>query len=262
MVLAPLLAAPTLMLAATAAERRFGAAVAGAIAAAPVVLSVIVLAVGTELGRDAGATLAAGAAAHVTAQIAFALAFATTLTRRGGGIRPARGHHSLRARLAARRVHPAARGDRVRPPGPPPRPDISKGVRPLRKRLGEKPRSGRNRSDPLVGAVASFVMVGAALGTAELVGPAAAGTIGAFPALSAALALVLARTRGAGAAAAALGGLIGGLRAYLVFCLTVAVAAPALGVLIAVPLALGLCAAVYSILLTPSTTGPWLGRSR
>src|SRR4029079_1780919 len=48
MVLVPLLAAPTLMVAATAAERRFGAAVAGVVAALPVALSIIVLAVGTE----------------------------------------------------------------------------------------------------------------------------------------------------------------------------------------------------------------------
>src|SRR4051812_32848292 len=83
MVLAPLFAAPTLMLAATAAERRFGPAVAGAMAAMPVALSVIVLAVGAELGRAAGATLAEGAAAHVVAQVAFALTFAAVITRRG-----------------------------------------------------------------------------------------------------------------------------------------------------------------------------------
>ncbi len=100
----------------------------------------------------------------------------------------------------------------------------------------------------MVGAVAAFVMVGAALATAKLVGPAAAGTIGAFPALSATLALVLVRSRGAGAAAAALGGLIGGLRAYLVFCLTIAFVAPALGVVIAVPLAFGACLAVSAAL--------------
>ena len=77
-------------------------------------------------------------------------------------------------------------------------------------------------------------------------------TIGAFPALSATLALVLVRGRGADAAAAALGGLIGGLRAYLVFCLTIAFVAPALGVVIAVPLALGACLAVYGALLSSS----------
>ena len=89
-------------------------------------------------------------------------------------------------------------------------------------------------------------MVGAALVTADLAGPAAAGTIGAFPALSTALALVLARSRGVEAAAGALRGLVGGLRAYLVFCVTVAVVAPACGVVVAVPLALALCLTTYA----------------
>src|ERR687889_298484 len=86
MVFVPLLAAPSLMVAVSAAERRFGPAVAGAMAAMPVALSIIVLAVGAELGRDAGAQLAAGAAAHVVAQVAFALAFAAVLIRRGGAL--------------------------------------------------------------------------------------------------------------------------------------------------------------------------------
>src|SRR3954449_1752113 len=86
MVLVPLVAAPSLMFAVSAAERRFGAAVAGAMAAMPVALSVIVLAVGAELGAAAGATLAAGAAAHVVAQVAFALAFAHVVERRGAAL--------------------------------------------------------------------------------------------------------------------------------------------------------------------------------
>jgi hypothetical protein len=92
-------------------------------------------------------------------------------------------------------------------------------------------------------------MVAAGLSTAKLAGPAAAGTIGAFPALSTAFALVLARTRGVEAAASALGGLIGGLRAYLVFCVTVALAAPALGVYPAVPVALALCLLTHAAVL-------------
>src|SRR3954454_6916249 len=83
MVLVPLVAAPSLMFAVSAAERRFGPAVAGAMAATPVALSVIVLAVGAELGRAAGPTRAAGPAAHVVAQVAFALSFAAVITRRG-----------------------------------------------------------------------------------------------------------------------------------------------------------------------------------
>jgi hypothetical protein len=255
MVFVPLLAAPTLMLAATAAERRFGAAVAGAVAAAPVVLSVIILAVGTELGRDAGATLATGAAAHVVAQVAFALAFATIVTRRGGPAGLLAGIAAFTLVSLLVELVPLTLAIAAAPPALLLAPFI-KGSDPSTSRSYENPCSERNRfvkgSDPLVGAGAAFVMVGAALATAKLVGPAAAGTIGAFPALSATLALVLVRSRGPGAAAAALGGLIGGLRAYLVFCLTIAFVAPALGVVIAVPLALGACLAVYAAWLASS----------
>src|SRR3954447_12385305 len=66
------------MLVASAAERRYGAAVAGMVAAAPVSLTVIVLAVGAD-----GGALAASAGAHVIAQVAFALVFAAVI-RRGG----------------------------------------------------------------------------------------------------------------------------------------------------------------------------------
>jgi len=246
MVLVPLVAAPSLMLAVSAAERRLGPAVAGAMAALPVALSIIVLAVGAELGRDAGATLAAAAAAHVVAQVAFALAFAAVITRRGGALGLLAGVASfalvsllvepLPPALAIAFAVPALLLTGARPPaleGPDPRPAVDQ---------------RRERGVVALGAGAALVMVATALGTAEVAGPAAAGAIGAFPALSTAFALVLVRTRGAQAAARALRGLVGGLRAYLVFCVTVAVAAPVLGVYSAVPLALALCLATYAVI--------------
>jgi hypothetical protein len=234
------------MLAATAAERRFGPAVAGAMAAMPVALSVIVLAVGAELGRAAGATLAAGAAAHVVAQVAFALTFAAVITRRG----PARG---LLAGTGA-----FALVSLLVEPFPPALaivaavPVLLLGSATIKSSTPVPAAVKRERGSHVaaaLGAGAAFVMVGAALLTADLAGPAAAGLIGAFPALSTALALVLARSRSTEAAAGALRGLVGGLRAYLVFCVTVAVATPALGVIVAVPLALALCALAYAALL-------------
>jgi hypothetical protein len=245
MVLAPLFAAPTLMLAATAAERRFGPAVAGAMAAMPVALSVIVLAVGAELGRAAGATLAAGAAAHVVAQVAFALTFAAVITRRGPALGLLAGTGAFAAvSLLVEPIPPALAiaaavpvlllgSATIKASDPVPAVKTERG----------------SRVAAALGAMAAFVMVGAALLTADLAGPAAAGLIGAFPALSTALALVLARSRSAEAAAGALRGLVGGLRAYLVFCVTVAVATPALGVIVAVPLALTLCLMAYAMLL-------------
>jgi len=84
-------------------------------------------------------------------------------------------------------------------------------------------------------------VVGVVLVTARLAGPAAAGAISAFPALSAALALVVVRTSGTRAAARALQGLIRGLPCYLAFCVVVAIAAPVVGTAVAVPLAFGAC---------------------
>jgi hypothetical protein len=246
MVLVPLVAAPSLMLAVSAAERRFGPAVAGAMAAMPAALSIIVLAVGAELGRDAGATLAASAAAHVVAQVAFALTFATVITRHGGPLGLLAGVTAFA--LVSLLVEPF-----------PPALAIAAAVpvlllgsrRPVLNHTRPAATARRGHGVVALGALAALVMVGAALLTAELAGPAAAGAIGAFPALSTAFALVLVRTRGAVAAAGALRGLVGGLRAYLVFCVTVAVVAPVLGVYTAVPLALGLCLATYAVLLRP-----------
>ena len=256
MVLVPLLAAPTLMLAATSAERRFGPAVAGAMAALPVALSIIVLAVGAELGRDAGATLAASAAAHVVAQVAFALVFATVVERRGAALGVLAGTAAFA--LVSLAVHPLPLALAIALAIP----ALLKGSDPLIKRSraeqGFSCEHSVKGSDPLtiaVGAGVALVMVGGALLTAQLAGPAAAGTIGAFPALSTAFAFVLVRTRGRWAAARALRGLVGGLRAYLVFTVTVALVAPAAGVVVAVPLALGLCLTTYALLLWPSVRG-------
>ena len=81
MVLAPLLAAPTLMFLASWVERRLGPAAGGAIAAMPFSIAIIVV----SLGAD-GPAVAASAAAHVSAQVAFALAFAWVIVRRGGAL--------------------------------------------------------------------------------------------------------------------------------------------------------------------------------
>jgi hypothetical protein len=244
------------MIAVSAVERRFGPAVAGAVAAMPVSLSIIVVAVGAELGADAGATLAANAAAHVVAQVAFALAFAHLVERRGAalGLLAGTAAFALVSLLLAPIPTPFAIALAI--------PALMKGSVPSTKRNrseqgfsyehdveGSDPCAGRGHAATAVGALAAAALVGGALLTTQLAGPAAAGTIGAFPALSTAFALLLTRTRGTRAAASALKGLIGGLRAYLVFTVAVALAAPALGVYTAVPLALALCVATCAVLL-------------
>ncbi|MDA0181985.1 hypothetical protein OJ997_16900 [Solirubrobacter phytolaccae] len=86
-----------------------------------------------------------------------------------------------------------------------------------------------------------FGIVGVSLVTADLLGPAAAGIVAAFPSLSATFALLVARARGVDAAASALGGLVVGLRGYFAFCLVVAGTGwVALGVLAAVAMNCGL----------------------
>jgi hypothetical protein len=250
------------MLAVSAVERRCGPAVAGAVAAVPVSLSIIVVAVGAELGADAGATLAAGAAAHVVAQVAFALAFAHVVERRGAarGLLAGVAAFAFVSLLVA--PLPTALAIALALPA------LMKGSVPstLRNRAEQGMSCERNveGSDPrwvttAVGAAAAMAMVGAALVTTELAGPAAAGAIGAFPALSTAFALLLTRTRGERAAASSLRGLIGGLRAYLVFTVAVALAAPALGVYTAVPLALALCGATCAVLFQSSQKSPRAG---
>ena len=91
----------------------------------------------------------------------------------------------------------------------------------------------------------ALLAVGAVLGVTRVAGPAVAGTVGAFPAMSATLTLLVLRRRGRAAGAHILHGLVCGLPGYLGFCLTVALVAPAGGIAVAVPVALGVCLVAY-----------------
>jgi len=218
MVLAPLLAAPSLLLLATAAERRFGPAVAGTVAAAPLSIAVVVVAVGAD-----GPALAASAGAHVVAQVAFALAFAAVVIRRGGRDGLLAGAAAFVAVSLLVEHVPAALATAAAVPA------LAFAPRPR----GGSPGSGGIGS--FAGAAVVFVLVGVSLAAAAVAGPALAGTIAAFPALSGTLALLIARARGPEAAACALGGLLVGLRGYLAFCVVVAATGSVpLGLLIAV----------------------------
>ena len=236
MVLVPLLAAPAVMLVATAVERRFGAAVAGAVGAAPLALAIVILSVGADLGSQASATLAVTAAAHVVAQIAFAAAFALVVAQRGAGWGVLAGVVAFIAVSLVVEFVPAPLAIVAAVPALlvvprfMPHHDVVAGSAPT-------------ATLTAVGAAAAVAFVGASLTTAELAGPAAAGTIGAFPAVSTALALVLAHARGGPTAANALRGLVGGLRGYLAFCLAVTAVAPTIGTGLAVAIGLVLCAA-------------------
>ena len=222
----PLLAAPTLMLAVTAVERRAGPAAAGVIAAAPLSIAVIVLALGAS-----GPAVAASAGAHVVAQVAFALAFAAVIVRRG----------SLAGFAAAALAYVAVSLLIALVPAW----LATVAAVPVLALAAQVKRPGRLSSGPPVdarmGAAIVFVLVGVSLVVADRLGPAAAGIVAAFPALSTTFVLLLVRVRGAEAGAHALGGLIVGLRGYFAFCVVVASTGwVALGVLAAVAMYCGL----------------------
>jgi hypothetical protein len=104
-----------------------------------------------------------------------------------------------------------------------------------------RPASRRGASATTVTCVAAAAIVGVVVLTSRLAGPEVAGAVGAFPTISATLAVAVAARDGRRAGAHALTGLVRSLPCYLAFCLVVALAAPALGV---AAVALGLLACV------------------
>jgi len=228
----PLLAAPTLMLAVTAVERRAGPGAAGVVAAAPLSITAIVLALGAE-----GPAVAASAGAHVVAQVAFALAFAAIIVRRGAlaGLAAAALAYvavSFVVELVPNWLATAAAI-----------PALLLAAQPK----GPGPLASGEPVDARVGALVVFGIVGASLLVADVCGPGMAGIVAAFPALSATFVLLLARVRGAEAAACALRGLVIGLRGYFAFCVVVASTGwVALGVLAAVAMNCGLAGRLSS----------------
>lgn len=246
-----LVAAPLLMLALGAAERRWGPAVAGRLGAAPVSLALVVAGTGD-------AAIAAHAGAHVVAQVPFFLAFAFVAARRGAGLGVLAGAAAFALTslpvpaigpvVATAAAVPALlaatlwRGERPRatakaapsratpaPPGTPtPAPPGPAPAAVPRPALAASPRPAAPtpRVHPAVSATAALAVVATSLTAARLAGPAVAGTVAAFPAVSAVFALVVARQSGPLAASSALLGAVEGLRGYLAFC----TAAPHVGV--------------------------------
>jgi hypothetical protein len=233
-----MLLAPTVMAVASAVERRSGASAAGWVAALPVAFAVAVTGVGLDLGNRAAGAMALSAAGHVSAQIAFAVGFAATLRARGpivGLLAGAASYAACSVLLAD--LPPAVAVTAALPAllvGP-------RLVRPGRVHAPTAPRP-RHHGTALACLVAALIVAGVMLAS-RLAGPVAAGVIGAFPAMSTTLALSLGRLGGKTAAAGALHGLVRSLPCYLTFCLVIAAAAPALGVLPAVGAALAGCLA-------------------
>jgi hypothetical protein len=240
--LLPLVSAPTLVVLAGAIERRHGSSAAGWLAAIPTTLPIGILAVAAELGDRASAAMALSAAAHVGAQVGFAVTFALTLLRRGVlcGLAVGATTFSLLSLLLGQLPSSLAIALAL--------PALAAGPRLLR---DVAPRAGvgaaRRAADTLLASVVAVALVASVLVTARLAGPVAAGAIGAFPALSAALTLVAARGTDRLAAAATLRGVIRGLPCYLAFCLVVAFTAPLVGTPAAALLAGAVCLATCAL---------------
>ncbi|WP_433219992.1 hypothetical protein ACQP00_16740 [Dactylosporangium sp. CS-047395] len=227
MALVPVLLAPFLMALATLAERRLGPSAAGWVAALPVSLAVAVTAVGLRAGPGAASAMAYSAAGHVPAQVGFAVVFALALARRGliAGLAAGTGAYFVLAWMPAvvglaLAVPALVLAPRLIPAGP-----------------REPGRSG----GALLTCAASGAVVAAAIGAAAVAGPVAAGAVAAFPAMSATLAVAVARTAGIRAAGHALAGLVRSLPCYGTFALVTALAAGHVGpaaALVALPAAL------------------------
>ncbi len=213
-----LASAPLLMFLLAAVERRHGAALAGLLGATP--LTIVLVVAGTS-----DTAIAAHAGAHVIAQVPFFLVFAAVASRRG-----------MLAGLGAGSVAFAAISLATAPFGT--AAATAAGAAALllagTRASSSTTSGGESRRSPALGAAVATVLVATTLTAAALAGPATAGTIAAFPALSAALALAIARERGPEAAAQALHGGVRGLRSYLAFC----VVTPALGLVAGVAAAL------------------------
>jgi uncharacterized membrane protein (GlpM family) len=266
MVVVPLLLAPLLMAVATVLERRIGPAVAGWVGAAPVIIVIALFAVSADLGPGAAALLAVGAAEHVVAQVAYAASFALLVRRLGTvlGLSAGVGAFvlvSLVLALLPQGRIPAAAAVAAgvlallagrwlptvpRPLGPRTAPRSGSGDS-----AGDPDARGGHRVGPVIavrGAVA-LVAVGVVVTVAHLAGPGAAGLVSAFPTFSTALALLVARDLGTPGVEAVLTGTVRALPSYLVFCVTVWLVAPAMGIGAAVALGLTACLATSRLVL-------------
>jgi len=227
--------APGVVALAGAAERRWGSPAAGWLAAIPTTLPIAILAVAAEFGDRAGSQLALSAAAHVGAQVAFAVTFALLLRRWGLLVGLACGAAMFGALSLVINTLPAPVAVLFALPA------LAFGPRLFADR-GSSERPGRRaRRDTLLACSVASLLVGCVLVVARVAGPGAAGAIGAFPALSSALAMIAGRQTGYSAAAGALQGVVRGLPGYLAFCLVVSVAAPSVGTVGAVLLAAAAC---------------------
>jgi hypothetical protein len=239
-IVVPLLLASVVMAAAALIERRLGPSAAGWVAALPIAFAVAVVAVMVDAGPRSASTMAFSAATHVPAQVVFGVAFAGVLLRRGLILGAAAGTIAYVACSIALANVPVALAVPFAIPVLAFAPRLMAGGRP-------SPGSPRRWSTTALTCAAASVVVGAAVVTSRLAGPAAAGAVAAFPTMCTTLAVAVVTRDGPLAGAHALTGLVRSLPCYLTFCLVVALTAPSAGLS---AIALGLLACVAAARVT------------
>jgi hypothetical protein len=226
--------ASAVMAVAAIVERRLGASAAGWVAALPIAFAVAAIAVGVDMGERAAAMIALSAAGHVAAQVAFAVGFVAALRSCGllVGLLAGATCYAV-ASLVLAGIPPAAAAAMAIPA-------LLVGPR-LLQAYGAHTTARRPQHKVALTCAVAALIVGGVVLASRFVGPVAAGAIGAFPTMSATLAISLGRTSGRPAAARALQGLVRSLPCYLAFCLAIAVTAPTVGLLPSVAAALVGC---------------------
>lgn len=227
------------MFMATLAERRLGPAAGGWIAGLPIAFAATLFAVAQITGATTAGQVAASAAGHVCAQVAFGLIFGAVLVRWGlaaGGVAGVLGYVTASVTLAQMPQYAAialgaaavAAAALLIPPQP------SRTLRP------------RKPSTTIVICLSAAVAVLGATLASRAAGPLPGGAVAAFPTTSATLAASIAAQGRRNDAANVAFGLISSLPCFLAFALTVAVAAPHLG-LYSLPIAATLALAAAAL---------------
>ena len=232
MVIVPVLLAPFMMASATMVERRLGPSAAGWVAALPVGFAIAVVAVSLDAGGRAASTMALSAATHVPAQLCFAVVFAAVLARRGVLVGLAAGALAYLAASLLLAPLPTLLAVALAIPAFRLAPRMIAANRP---RVG----SPRRWAITAMTCAAASAVVGAAVLTSRVAGPATAGAVAAFPTVTTTLAIAVVARDGRRAGAHVCAGLTRSLPCYLTFCIVVVATEPRVGLLATVAALLG-----------------------
>jgi len=202
-------------------ETRMGAAAAGWVAALPIAFGVASATIAVTRGHGDASLIALSAAGHVGPMVAFAIAFVWLTTRLGavGGFVLAIFVY-VAASVAVIQVPEVSRiviGVLAIAAGA-----LSMSRQPRAIRIGEAA-TGTQR---LLSMGSAALVVGFITVANQYSGPGLAGAIGAFPTMSATMALFIAHRSGVRNANSVMGGMVKSLPIYLTYCLAFALLVP------------------------------------